>query len=138
MTPEETRHVQTTFAKLQENADRAAAVFYERLFAHDPKLRQLFLGDLAEQGLKLMAMLRMLVKTANDLYAITPAIENLGIQHTRFHVQPADYETFNQALLEMLAEELGPDFTPEVRQAWQQIYTEISSLMKEAGKDVVR
>ena len=35
-------------------------------------------------------MLRMLVKTANDLYAIAPAIENLGIQHARFHVQAAE------------------------------------------------
>ncbi len=138
MTPEETKLVQTSFAKLQENPDRTAAVFYERLFARDPKLRSLFLGDLEVQGQKLMAMLRMIVKTADSLYAITSSIENIGIQHVRFHVQPDDYDTFGEALLEMLALVLGPDFTPETSRAWQQVYTEISSLMKEAGKDVVR
>ena len=138
MTPEETRRVQTTIAILQKKADRATAVFYERLFTRNPELRQLFLGDIREQGQKLMAMLQMIVKTADSLHAIAPAIENLGIQHVRFHVKPTDYTAFGEALLEMLALELGPDFTPETRRAWHQIYGEIASLMKEAGKDVVR
>ena len=138
MTPEETRRVQTTIAILQKKADRATAVFYERLFTRNPELRQLFLGDIREQGQKLMAMLQMIVKTADSLHAIAPAIENLGIQHVRFHVQPDDYTAFGEVLLEMLALELGPDFTPEARSAWNQLYGEITSLMKEAGKDVVR
>lgn len=138
MTPEETKLVQTTIAALQKEADRATTVFYERLFTRNPELQQLFLGDMEEQGQKLMAMLRMISKTADSLYAIAPAIENLGIQHVRFHVQPDDYTAFGEALLEMLTLELGPDFTPEARSAWNQLYGEMTSLMKEAGKDVVR
>ncbi len=138
MTPEATKLVQVTFKQLEADTDHVAAVFYERLFALDPALRKLFIGDLKRQGRKLMAMLKMITKTIDALYAIMPAIENLAFQHVRFHVKPSDYDTFGKALIEMLELELGSDFTPKVRDAWQQAYTEISSLMKEAAKDVVR
>ncbi|MCE2510344.1 MAG: hemin receptor [Alphaproteobacteria bacterium] len=137
MTPEETKRVQETFKRLEADMDHVAAVFYERLFALDPSLRDLFRGDLEEQGRKLMTMLKMLTKAIDELYAIMPAIENLAFQHVRYHVKPADYDTFGKALIEMLELELGADCTPEVKAAWQQAYTEISSLMKEAAKDVV-
>ena len=138
MTPEATKLVQVTFKQLEAEADHAAAVFYERLFTLDPALRKLFIGDLESQGRKLMATLKMITQTIDALYAIMPAIESLAFQHVRFHVKPSDYETFGNALIEMLEFELGSDFTPQVRDAWQQAYTEIASLMKEAAKDVVR
>ncbi|MGB1546910.1 MAG: globin domain-containing protein [Alphaproteobacteria bacterium] len=138
MTPEEAKLVQETFKQLEANTDHVAAVFYERLFALDPSLRDLFRGDLETQGRKLITMLKMITKAIDSLYAILPAIETLAFQHVRFGVRPADYDTFGKALIEMLESELGPDCTPEVKAAWQQAYTEISSLMKEAAKDVVR
>jgi len=138
MTPEATKLVQATFKQLEADADYAAAVFYERLFTLDPALRKLFIGDLESQGRKLMATLKMITQTIDTLYAIMPAIESLAFQHVRFHVKPSDYETFGNALIAMLEFKLGSDFTPQVHDAWQQAYTEISSLMKEAAKDVVR
>lgn len=42
--------MQTNFAKVAQVAEKAAAMFYNRLFEIDPSLRALFKGDIAEQG----------------------------------------------------------------------------------------
>ncbi|MEW5703723.1 MAG: globin domain-containing protein [Pseudomonadota bacterium] len=138
MTPEQAKRVQASFAKLFARADPVADAFYQRLFARDPSLRALFKGDMREQGRKLMAMLRMLTRAGEDLYAILPAIENLAFQHVRFHVTAKDYDTFGEALLETLERELGADGSPETLAAWRQAYIEIAGFMKEAAADVVR
>jgi truncated hemoglobin YjbI len=58
MPPEQIALVQSSFARVEPAADAVATLFYARLFASDPSLRPLFMGDMAEQRRKLMAMLR--------------------------------------------------------------------------------
>jgi len=57
MTPEQTKLVQQSFARLAPAADAVAEMFYRELFALDPGLRKLFKSDLAQQGRKLMSLL---------------------------------------------------------------------------------
>ena len=55
MTPEQIALVQSSFRQVAPIADRAAVLFYARLFELDPSLRRLFHGDMTEQGNKLKA-----------------------------------------------------------------------------------
>ena len=58
MTPEQQTLVRGSFAKVAPIAAQAAAMFYDRLFALDPRVgAPLFKGDMTEQGQKLMAMI---------------------------------------------------------------------------------
>ncbi len=61
MTPTQVSLVQSSFAKVVPIADTAAALFYDRLFTIAPSVKQMFKGDMAEQGRKLMTTLAVVV-----------------------------------------------------------------------------
>lgn len=134
MKPEQIALVQQSFAKVAPIAEDAAVIFYDRLFALDPSLRQLFKGDMKEQGRKLMTMLNVAVAGLSDLDKIVPAVRQLGVRHRNYGVKPEHYETVGEALLWTLEQGLGSAFTDEVRGAWAAVYQTLASTMLEAAK----
>ena len=134
LTPSQAAAVMQSFALVRPHADRAAAQFYHRLFALDPKLRPLFPADLAEQGRKLMQMLGTVVEQLDRLDAVLPGIKALGARHAGYGAKEAHYDTAGGALLWTLEQGLGDKFTPEVRTAWIAAYTLIADAMKAAAK----
>ncbi len=136
MTDDQIQLVQRSFALIDARADAVAARFYERLFALDPALRALFTGDLAAQGRKLMAALRLVVRGLHDLPALLPSVQALGARHTAYGVQPAHYGLVGAALIGTLADTLGEAFTPEVRASWQAAYGALATAMQGAAPDV--
>ncbi|MBC7813452.1 MAG: hemin receptor [Burkholderiales bacterium] len=115
--------IQSSFTSAIVASDEVAATFYARLFELDPSLRHLFKGDMYAQGIKLMQLLGVLVAGLYELEShLVPAIEGLGQRHVHYGVKPEDYGTVGQALLWALDETLGSEFTPEVRDAWTEVY----------------
>jgi hemoglobin-like flavoprotein len=53
----------------------------------------------------------------------------LGLRHTHHGIPHAAYRFAEQALLQTLAEMLGPAFTPDVEQAWQKLFDCLTSAM---------
>ena len=117
MNSREIELVQTSFAKVAPVAEKAADMFYNRLFELDPSLRDLFQTDMAEQGKRLMAMISVVVEGLKNLDDLVPAVEELGRRHSGYGVEPEHYATVGAALLDTLAQALGPSFTPDVRDA---------------------
>ena len=134
MKPETISAVQGTFAKVEPIADKAAVLFYGRLFELDPSLKPMFKGDMSEQGAKLMRMLGIAVRGLTDLDSIVPAVENLGVRHVAYGVKDEHYATVGAALLWTLEQGLGDDFTPEVKQAWTDVYTLLAQVMQDAAR----
>ena len=81
MTPEQITKVQTTFDMVEPIADKAAELFYGRLFEIAPEVRPMFKSDMSEQGAKLMRMLGIAVRGLTKLETIVPAVQNLGVKH---------------------------------------------------------
>jgi nitric oxide dioxygenase len=129
MTPEQTKLVQESFAKVTPIADQAAILFYDDLFERDPTLRPLFKGDMPEQRRKLMAMLATVVANLTAWDTIAPAVEALGQRHATYGVRAEHYATVGAALLATLEKGLGAGFTPEVRDAWIACYNQVSAGM---------
>ena len=129
--------VRASFAKLTPQADAVAAGFYARLFESDPELRPLFKGDMSRQGMLLMTMIGTAVDNLHQLETILPAVRGLGQRHAAYGVKDADYDTVAGALLATLAQSLGSDFTPEVRDAWTTCYLTLAGAMKAAAAEVV-
>jgi hemoglobin-like flavoprotein len=129
MTPRQKVLVKETFAKVVPIADKAAALFYGRLFETAPSLRALFTGDMTAQGRKLMQMIGTCVGQLDDLDRLVPAVKELGRKHADYHVSTADYAIVGAALLWTLEQGLGPAFTPEVKDAWTAVYQTLSSTM---------
>ena len=134
MTPDQVQLVQESFAKVKPIAGVAADLFYDRLFAIAPGVRQLFPDDMAEQKAKLMAMLGTAVAGLNRPEVVAPAIAELGRRHVAYHVEEAHYRSVGEALLWTLEQGLGPDWTPELRVAWTDTYTLVAGLMKDAAR----
>ena len=122
--------VQKTFAVVAPIADDAAALFYRRLFEIDPRLEPMFKGNMAVQRRKLMVMLSAAVKGLPRLDRLVPVLEDLGRRHAHYGVEDRHYETVGEALLWTLEKGLGPEFTPEVREAWTSVYGIVASTMK--------
>lgn len=125
--------VQESFAKVAPIADQAAAMFYKKLFELDPNLKPLFKGELDEQGKKLMKMIGIAVNGLGRLDEIVPAVQGLGERHVGYGVKDEDYDTVGSALLWTLEQGLGPDFTPECKEAWTTTYTLLATTMKDAA-----
>lgn len=125
--------VQSTFEQVLPIADQAASMFYNRLFEIHPDYRQLFRGDMAEQGQMLMQMLSMAVVGLDDIESVQEVISDLGKRHVGYGVKKEDYTAVGSALLWTLEQGLGEAFTPEVRDAWVAVYTSLSDLATEAG-----
>ncbi len=133
MTPEKIELVQTTWAKVAPNAEQVAVLFYGRLFEIAPEVKPLFKGDMAEQGKKLMTMLAVAVNGLPKLDTIVGAVQDMGVRHNDYGVEPQHYDSVGAALLWTLEQGLGEDYTPEVADAWTETYTTLATVMKDAA-----
>jgi len=137
MTPEQIELVKTSWAQVVPIADTAAKLFYGKLFELDPALRNLFKGDMAEQGRKLMRMVGTAVNGLDRLDQIVPAVKDLGVRHVAYGVQDEHYDTVGSALLWTLDQGLGDAFTPDVETAWTTVYGLLADTMKSAAAEAI-
>ena len=135
LTPNQIELIQDSFRKVVPIADTAAALFYGRLFEIAPEVKPLFKGDMSLQGAKLMATLGLVVAGLNDLSKIVPAAESLARKHVAYGVKDAHYAPVGAALIWTLERGLGPDFTPETKDAWVEAYGILSSVMIAASAE---
>ena len=133
MNPRQIGLIKTSWDKVVPIADKAAELFYGKLFELDPEVKKLFKTDLNEQGKKLMTMIDTVVKSLDNLEAVVPAIQASGKRHVDYGVKDEDYATVGEALIWTLSAGLGDDFTDEVRQAWLSAYTVLSTTMIDAA-----
>jgi len=131
MTPQQIRLVQSSWAALAPSAERLAELFYMRLFAMDPSLRELFHGEIGRQGRNLVKMLDTLVGSLDRLDTLLPVLRELGARHRQYGVHPADYEIFGQALQWTLQRVLGMELSPEAEDAWMEVYRLFADAMQD-------
>ena len=129
MTPDQIELVQTSFSKVAPISDKAAELFYGRLFEIAPSVKPLFRGDMTEQGRKLMATLAVVVNGLDHLDAILPAASALAKRHVAYGVSAADYAPVGAALLWTLEQGLGANWTADLAAAWGAAYGMISEFM---------
>jgi hemoglobin-like flavoprotein len=133
MTPDQVALVQESFKQVAPIADKAADLFYDRLFTIAPEVRPLFPTDLTEQKKKLMQMLATAVTNLHQVEKILPAVEELGRRHITYGVTEKHFEPVGAALLWTLEQGLGPTFTPPVKAAWTETYLTVAGVMTKAA-----
>ena len=129
MTPQQVNEVQASFAKVVPIADRAAALFYGRLFEMAPETRALFRSAMNRQGRKLMSTLVTIVNSLGDFDALVPVVRDLAKRHVAYGVVPEHYALVGSALLWTLEQGLGEEFSPTLRAAWEAAYSALSEVM---------
>lgn len=135
MTNREITLIKESFAKVTPIASQAVAIFHARLFELDPSLRELFHGDMGEQGRKFMTQLGFAVKELDRLDRLVTAARQFGLRHGGWRVRDEQYETIGDALLWTLAKGLGAEFTLDTRIAWGKAYWLLAETMKSGVRD---
>lgn len=135
MTPTQIAHIRSSFAMVEPIAPQAAALFYSHLFAADPTLRTMFRGDMQVQGQRLMQMIAAAVSLLDRPEQLMPALHKLGQRHGAYGVRHEHYGSVGTALLRTLADALGAQFTPEVRESWVAMYGLVSQAMMAAAAE---
>lgn len=121
--------IRRSFDQIAPLAEQAAELFYGKLFAQSPELRPLFIGDMRQQGRRLMEMIGAAVRLLDHPPSLLPVLAQLGRRHAGYGVEPDDYRKVGQALIATLAEGLGDDFDEPTREAWVAMYALVSTTM---------
>jgi len=135
MTDEQKGLVRSSWTRIAPIADGTGHRFYAHLFAANPKLRDLFPTNVADQRKKLMQTLGVIVSYLDRFDNLVPILQLLGRNHAGYGVTAEDYEAFGAALLLTWEQELGDIFTPNVRAAWAAMYREIAVAMITAAEE---
>jgi hemoglobin-like flavoprotein len=134
MTPEQIKLVQESWKKVLPIKETAAELFYGKLFEIAPQVQPLFKNTtLQKQGAKLMSMINSAVMGLDNPKSIASLLEDSGKRHVGYGVQDRDYEYVGAALLWTLEQGLQDGFTPQVAQAWKEVYAYMASTMKNAA-----
>ncbi|GAB4369486.1 MAG: hypothetical protein Kow00114_29280 [Kiloniellaceae bacterium] len=139
LTAQEIALVQESFALVDPIADDAAGLFYNKLFEIDPSTRPLFKGDPADQGAdqgrKLMGVLKTAIASLDRFDKLIPALKIMGQRHHDYGVDFRHYESFAKALLWTLKHELRGSFTAEMEHAWAKTYSVIAEVMMKGAQE---
>ena len=136
LTTEDITLVRASFARVVLIRNKAADLFYARLFEVAPQLRRMFPADMHGQKQKLMAMLGAAVAGLSDLEALIPKVKALGARHVGYGARAADYNLVGEALLWTLERGLADAFTPEVRAAWTNVYGVLAATMQAGAAEL--
>lgn len=142
MTPSQIRAVHNSFAKIEPIAQKVGEKFYNRLFAMAPETRKLFPEDMSKQHLAFMNVVAQLVnlhlrslislpvtQSANAETAM-PSMRKLGKEHAQWGVIPAHFTLMRKSLMDTLAEMLGDELTPDLRDAWTEAFDIMAKVMQ--------
>lgn len=135
MEPEQIILVQDTWDMVVPIADKAAELFYGKLFEMDPTVEALFEINAEEQGRKLMNTINLAVRGLSKPDALVPVLKELGRRHLNYGVQDEHYDTVAGALLWTLEQGLGEAYTREVKEAWTAAYVLMAGVMKDAAAE---
>ena len=136
MMPEQIHLLRKSFDRLERQSHVAALIFYRRLFELDPTLRPLFKTNIEDQARKLMEMLGLALSLTEQPGALETELMASGARHVGYGVREEHYATVGRAMLDMLAEVLGRNFTAATQQAWLEFYTFIADTMKRGAASV--
>jgi len=138
MTTEQVHLIRKSFERVEAMGHVAALVFYQRLFAAAPAVRPLFHTNIETQAKKLTDMLAAAISLLERPGELESVLYRLGARHVEYGAKPEHYPVVTQALLDMLAEVMGPEFTPSLRGAWSELLHVVSNAMlagaEKAGK----
>ena len=115
--------VKSTIPLLVETGPKLTAHFYDRMFKHNPELKEIFNMSNQRNGDQREALFNAIAAYASNLEnlpALLPAVEKIAQKHTSFQIKPAQYNIVGEHLLATLDELYSPG--QEVLEAWGKAY----------------
>lgn len=115
--------VKATIPLLVETGPKLTAHFYDRMFTHNPELKEIFNMSNQRNGDQREALFNAIAAYASNienLPALLPAVEKIAQKHTSFQIKPEQYDIVGAHLLATLDEMFSPG--QDVLDAWGKAY----------------
>lgn len=127
--------IQESFERIKPNAEQFVVSFYENLLTAYPEVQPLFAKvEMEKQYKKLLNSLILVVENLHNPDALALVLKGLGARHIGYGALPSHYPAVKDALLTTFEQYLQEDWTSEVRQAWEEAITAVSTqMLKGAG-----
>lgn len=123
--------IKSTIPLLESAGPALTQYFYDRMFKHNPELKDVF--NLAHQHsggqpVALFNAIAAYAKNIDNLGALGTAVERIAHKHTGFLIQPEQYAIVGGHLLATLKELGGEAVTDEVLTAWADAYQFLANI----------
>jgi nitric oxide dioxygenase len=131
LTTEHIAVVKSTIPLLDAGGPAITEYFYQRLFNHNPELKDIFNMSNQKTGRQKTALFEAILayaKNIDNLAVLKHAVERIAQKHTSFHIKPAHYQIVGLHLIETLRELLPEQFTPQVESAWTAAYGVLANI----------
>ena len=115
--------VKSTIPLLAATGPKLTAHFYDRMFTHNPELKEIFNMSNQRNGDQREALFNAICAYATNienLAALLPAVEKIAQKHTSFQIKPEQYNIVGGHLLATLDEMFSPG--QDVLDAWGKAY----------------
>jgi nitric oxide dioxygenase len=117
--------VKSTIPLLESAGPALTQHFYQRMFTHNPELKDIFNMTHQKTGRQSVALFEAVAayaKNIENLAALTAAVERIAHKHTSFNIKAEHYQIVGHHLIETLRELASDAFTAEVEEAWTAAY----------------
>lgn len=141
MTPETIAVIKSTIPLLEEHGEAITKTFYQRMFKHNPQLKNIFnmtnqaTGD---QPRSLRESVIAYAENIDNLPALVPAVKRIAHKHTSLGVQANMYPIVGENLLVAIQEVLGLPDDHVALSAWAEAYGALADILIDAEAEVYR
>jgi len=127
--------LRASFDTVVERAPDVTRRFYDVLFARYPEVRPLFSRNTRDkQEAMLTRALVAVIEHLEDPTWLGQTLRAMGAKHVAYGVTEEMYGWVGESLLATLAEVLGDEWTPRVRDAWTAALGAIAGAMIEGAR----
>jgi nitric oxide dioxygenase len=132
LTPAQEDIVQATAPVVAEHLNDIAQRLYPLMFERYPQIKPLFNQAHQQNGGQPRALAGMILAYVQLRQSPQKARETLEIvvnKHVALNIQPDHYPIVGECLMAAIGEVLGDAVTPEVADAWSELYQELADLL---------
>ncbi|MPW37715.1 NO-inducible flavohemoprotein [Vibrio sp. B1Z05] len=129
--------VKATAPLLAETGPKLTAHFYDRMFAHNPELKDVFNMSNQRNGDQREALFNAICGYAaniDNLGALLPVVEKIAQKHTSFMITAEQYNIVGGHLLATIDELFSPG--QEVLDAWGEAYGVLANIFIQREEDI--
>lgn len=132
MNIEQKQLISATVPVLKENGVLLTTHFYNRMFTHNPELKNMFNMGNQESGKQQTALAMAVLAYAENIAnpgVLMPVVDRIGHKHVSLDIRPEHYQIVGRHLIASIQEVLGAAATPDIIDAWTAAYQQLSVLM---------
>jgi len=132
ITEEQKQTIKATVPVLREHGVTLTSHFYQRMFTHNPELKNIFNMGNQQKGKQQLSLALAVLAYAENIdnpAVLLPRVDSIGQKHTSLDIRPEHYIIVGRHLIASIAEVLGDAATPAILEAWTVAYNQLAAIM---------